>query len=46
MKLLRVSANNFKLCASDFTISFIPVANKTKDDKEFELHEINENLFE
>ena len=45
MKLLRVVANNFKLCEDNFTISFVPEANKTTDDKEFELHEIDENLF-
>lgn len=45
MKLLRVSATNFKLCEDNFTISFIPEANKSAEDKEFELHEINDNLF-
>ncbi len=45
MKLLKVVANNFKLCEKNFTISFIPVGNKTLDDKEFELQEIAENLF-
>lgn len=45
MKLLRVSADKFKLCTNNFTISFVPIANKTKDDKEFELYEIDENLF-
>ena len=45
MKLLRVVANNFKLCEDNFTLSFVPEANKTADDKEFELHEIDENLF-
>lgn len=45
MKLLKVVANNFKLCEKDFTLSFVPEANKTQDDKEFELHEIDENLF-
>lgn len=45
MKLLRVVANNFKLCDNDFTISFIPTANKTKDDKEFELNEIDKDLY-
>ena len=45
MKLLRVTANNFKLCENNFTLSFVPVANKTLEDKEFELHEIDENLF-
>ncbi len=45
MKILKVVANNFKLCENNMTISFIPEANKTLDDKEFELHEIDENLF-
>lgn len=45
MKILKVVANNFKLCEDNFTISFIPIANKTQDDKEFELHEIDEDLF-
>lgn len=45
MKLLRVVANNFKLCEKDFSISFIPIGNKTSDDKEFELQEIAEDLF-
>lgn len=45
MKLLRVIANNFKLCEKDFTISFIPIGNKTIADKEFELQEIDEDLY-
>lgn len=45
MKLLKVIANNFKLCEKNFTISFIPKGNKTYDDKEFELQEIAEDLF-
>ena len=45
MKILRVSAKNFKLCEDDFTISFVPTANKSKDDKEFELQEVDENLY-
>ncbi len=45
MKLLKIVANNFKLCEDNFTISFIPIANKTQEDKEFELHEIDEDLF-
>lgn len=45
MKLLKVTANNFKQCEDNFTISFVPEANKTIEDKEFELHEIAENLF-
>ena len=35
MKLLRVVANNFKLCEKNFTISFVPTGNKTVTDKEF-----------
>ncbi len=45
MKLLNVVANNFKLCADNFSISFLPSGNKTKDDKEFELLEIDDELF-
>lgn len=45
MKLIKITANGFTLCENDFTLSFIPDANKTFDDKEFELHEIDENLF-
>ena len=45
MKLLKVVANNFKLCDKNFSISFIPTGNKTADDKEFELQEIAEDLY-
>ena len=45
MKLLKVVANNFKLCAEDFTISFVPTGNKSAADKEFELQEIDDNLY-
>lgn len=45
MKLLKISADNFKLCSNNFSISFMPVGNKTRDDKEFELHELDENLY-
>lgn len=45
MKLLRVVANNFMLCDRGFTISFLPIGNKNMVDKEFELHEIREDLF-
>lgn len=45
MKLLKIVANNFKLCSKNFEISFVPIANKTEDDKEFELHEITDNLY-
>ena len=45
MELLKVVADGFKLCDKDFTISFVPTATKTSDDKEFELQEIAEDLF-
>ena len=45
MKLLKVVANNFKLCEKNFTISFVPTGNKTAADKEFELQEIAEDLY-
>lgn len=45
MKLLKVIANNFKLCDKNFTISFVPNGNKTSTDKEFELEEIADDLY-
>lgn len=45
MHILKVIANGFKGCADNFTISFVPEANKTEYDKEFELIEIADDLF-
>lgn len=45
MKILKIVANHFKLCEDNFTISFVPEANKTADDKEFELQKIEDNLY-
>lgn len=45
MKLLKIIANNYKICDNDFTISFIPNGNKTSVDKEFELLKIDEDLY-
>lgn len=45
MKLLKVSAKNFKNLANDVEIDFVAKARKTSEDKEYELHEIAENLF-
>ena len=45
MKLLKVVANNFKMCDDNFTISYVPSGNKYDEDKEFELHEIDEDLY-
>lgn len=45
MKLLKVSAKKFKNLANDVEIDFVAKARKTSEDKEYELHEIDENLF-
>lgn len=45
MKLLRVSANNFKNCADDFTINFVTSSKKTSEDKEYELIKVDEELY-
>ena len=45
MKLLKIVANNFKLCEKDITISFVPSGNKTEADKEFELQKIDDELY-
>lgn len=45
MKLLKIVANNFKLCEENFTISFLPSANKTDEDKEFEMEKIDDDLY-
>lgn len=45
MKLLKVVANGYKNCEKDLTISFVPTAQKSVIDKEFELLEIDEGLY-
>ena len=45
MKLLKVIANGFKNCEDGFEISFVPVARKSSQDKEYELQEIAEGLY-
>ena len=45
MKLLKVSANHFKNCADHFTIDLVAKSKKTREDKEYELQEIAEELF-
>ena len=45
MNLLKIVASNFKLCEENLTISFVPTGNKTIADKEFELQEIDDNLY-
>lgn len=45
MKLLKITANNYKLCEKNFTISFVPISRKTEEDKENELLEIDDDLY-
>lgn len=45
MKLLKVSAYNFKNCADNVTIDFIARSKKTSEDKLYELHKIDEDLY-
>lgn len=45
MKLLRVSASNFKNCRDDFTIDMVAKSKKTAEDKEYELQEIDSELY-
>ena len=45
MKLLRISASNYKNCCDDFTIDFVAKENKSSEDKEYELQEIDKDLF-
>lgn len=45
MKLLSVKANGFKNCADGFCLDFIAKSKKTSEDKEYELLEIDDELF-
>lgn len=45
MKLLRIKIKNFKLLKEDFTFDFVPVGQKSLEDKEYELNEIAPNLY-
>ena len=45
MKLLKVSASNYKMCENDITFSFVPSGNKSQEDKEYELNLIDEDLY-
>lgn len=45
MKLLKVTARNFKNCADNVTIDFVAKSRKTSEDKEYELQEIAEDLY-
>lgn len=44
MKLLHVTANNFKNCNDSFEIDFVSKSKKTAEDKEYELQEIADDL--
>lgn len=35
MKLLRLSAKNYKNCENDLSIDFVPIARKTEEDKTY-----------
>ncbi len=45
MKLLKIIASGFKNCVDGLEISFVPLARKTTEDKEYELVEIADSLF-
>lgn len=45
MKLLRVVAKNYKLCEDNIEISLVPIGNKSKEDKEYELIELDSSLY-
>lgn len=45
MKLLRLSAKNYKNCEDDLSIDFVPIARKTEEDKTYELNLIDEDLY-
>jgi len=45
MKLLRVKAKGFKNCVDDFEIDFVARSKRTSEDKEYELLEIDEDLY-
>lgn len=45
MELLKVESENFKNCKSGFSIDFIAISKKTAEDKEYELHEIDTDLY-
>lgn len=45
MKLLKITASNFKNCKKDYSIDLVAKAKKTAEDKEYELQEIAPGLF-
>ena len=45
MKLLNLTITGFKRCIDNFNITFTPTANKNKEDIEYELSEIDDNLY-
>lgn len=45
MKILKVKAKGFKNCADDFCMDFLAKSKKTSEDKEYELLEIDEELY-
>ncbi len=45
MELLKIEAENFKNCQSGFSVDFTARSKKTAEDKEYELHEIDTDLY-
>ncbi|MGN0583315.1 MAG: ATP/GTP-binding protein [Oscillospiraceae bacterium] len=45
MKLLRITAKNFKNCKDNFTVDFTAKARKSSEDKMYELQEIDSGLY-
>ncbi len=45
MKLLKVTANNFKNCEDAFSVDFVAVSKKTAEDKEYELLKVDDELY-
>lgn len=45
MKLLKIEVTNFLLCEDNFTIDFTPKTSKSVEDIEYELSEIDTNLY-
>lgn len=45
MKLLKFEVKNYKKLSDNFSFCFVPKGNKSLEDKEFELSEIDNNLF-
>ena len=45
MRLLKIIIKNYKLLDDNFSLEFIPKGRKNIEDKEFELNQIDDNLY-